>query len=114
MDKQLLIYVYTALLTFVGLLCLFAAFRKMTAKEKMTKALDRPPIRNYGNPFPFSSPRLKRGLVVEQFARFSLLFSLKTGRPKVGPFPCMLTMLKFVLAQQQYKKRNRKRLALII
>ncbi len=51
MDKQLLIYAYTALLTFVGLVCLFAAFRKMTAKEKMTKALDRPPIRNYGNPF---------------------------------------------------------------
>jgi hypothetical protein len=51
MDKQLLIYVYAALLTLVGLLCLFAAFRKMTAKEKMTKALEKPPIRNYGNPF---------------------------------------------------------------
>jgi len=51
MDKQFLIYVYAALLTFVGLLCLFAAFRKMTAKEKMTKALEKPPIRNYGNPF---------------------------------------------------------------
>jgi hypothetical protein len=23
----------------------------MTAKEKMTKALEKPPIRNYGNPF---------------------------------------------------------------
>jgi|688.fasta_scaffold1870875_2 hypothetical protein len=51
MDKQLLIYVYAALLTLVGLLCLFAAFRKMTPKEKMTKALERPPIKNYGNPF---------------------------------------------------------------
>ena len=50
MDRQLLIYVYTALLTFVGLLCLFAAFRNMTVKEKMTKSLERPPIRNYGNP----------------------------------------------------------------
>jgi hypothetical protein len=51
MDRQLLIYVYAALLTFVGLLCLFAAFRKTTAKEKMAKALERPPIKNYGNPF---------------------------------------------------------------
>jgi len=51
MDNQLLVYLYSVLLTFVGLLCLFAAFRKMTAKEKMTKALERPPIRNYGNPF---------------------------------------------------------------
>ena len=51
MDKLILIYVYAVLLTLVALLCLFAAFRKMTAKEKMTKALERPPIRNYGNPF---------------------------------------------------------------
>lgn len=51
MDRQILIYVYAALLTLVGLLCLFAAFRKMTAKEKMTKALERLPIKNYGNPF---------------------------------------------------------------
>ena len=51
MDRQILIYVYAALLTLVGLLCLFAAFRKMTVKEKMTKALERPPIKNYGNPF---------------------------------------------------------------
>jgi len=51
MDRQVLIYVYAALMTLVGLLCLFAAFRKMTAKEKMTKALERPPIKNYGNPF---------------------------------------------------------------
>jgi len=51
MDRQILIYLYAALLTLVGLLCLFAAFRKMTAKEKMTKALERPPIKNYGNPF---------------------------------------------------------------
>ena len=51
MDRKLLLYVYAALLTFVGLLCLFAAFRKMTAKEKMAKALERPPIKNYGNLF---------------------------------------------------------------
>ena len=51
MDRQILINVYAALLTLVGLLCLFTAFRKMTAKEKMTKALERPPIRNYGSPF---------------------------------------------------------------
>lgn len=51
MDRQILIYVYSASLTLVGLLCLFAAFRKITAKEKMTKALERPPIRNYANPF---------------------------------------------------------------
>jgi amino acid permease len=51
MDRQILIYLYAALLTLVGLLCLFAAFRKMTAKEKMTKTLERPLIKNYGNPF---------------------------------------------------------------
>lgn len=51
MDRQILIYVYAALLTLVGLLCLFEAFRKRTAKEKMTKALERQPIKNYGNPF---------------------------------------------------------------
>jgi len=51
MDRQPLIYVYASLLTILGLLCLFAAFRKTTAKEKMTKALERPPTKNYGNPF---------------------------------------------------------------
>lgn len=51
MDRQILIYVYAALLTLVGLLSLFAAFRKMTAKEEMTKALERPTTKNYGNPF---------------------------------------------------------------
>jgi uncharacterized membrane protein len=51
MDKQVLIYLFAALLTLIGLLCLFAAFRKVTVKEKMTKALERSTIKNYGNPF---------------------------------------------------------------
>lgn len=51
MDRQILIFVYAALLTLVGLLCLFASFRRMSAKEKMTRALERPPIKNYGNLF---------------------------------------------------------------
>lgn len=51
MDRQILLYLYAALLTLVGLLCLFVAFRKMTAKEKMIKALERPAVKNYGNPF---------------------------------------------------------------
>ena len=51
MDKPLLIYIYAASLTLIGLLCLFTAFRKMTPKERMTKTFDRAPIRNYRNPF---------------------------------------------------------------
>jgi len=51
MDKLLLVYGFSALLMIVGLFCLFAAFRKQTAKEKMIKALQPPPPKNYGNPF---------------------------------------------------------------
>jgi hypothetical protein len=51
MSKPFLVYGFSALLMLAGLLCLFAAFRKQTAKEKMVKALQPPPPRSYGNPF---------------------------------------------------------------
>ena len=51
MGKLFLIYGFSASLIVAGLLCLFAAFRKQTEKEKMIKALQPPQPRNYGNPF---------------------------------------------------------------
>lgn len=51
MSKLFLLYGYVALLILAGLLCLYAAFHKKTAKENMIKALQRPLPKNYGNPF---------------------------------------------------------------
>jgi len=51
MSKLILSYGYAALLVLIGLLCLYAAFRKKTAKDSMLKALQRPLPKNYGNPF---------------------------------------------------------------
>jgi hypothetical protein len=53
MSKLFLLYGSSALVFVAGFLCLFAAFRKKTTKEKMIKALQAPPPRNYGNPFPW-------------------------------------------------------------
>jgi len=51
MNKQLLLYVFAGLLMLAGLLSLYYAFRKQSAKEKMIKAMLPSPPRNYGNPF---------------------------------------------------------------
>jgi hypothetical protein len=51
MWKLVLTYGLASLLVLIGLLSLYAAFRKQTAKERMIKALTPPPPRNYGNPF---------------------------------------------------------------
>lgn len=51
MSRLFFVYGFSALLMLAGLLCLVAAFRKQTAKEKMIKALQPPLPKNYGNPF---------------------------------------------------------------
>jgi len=51
MSKFIILYGSAALSMLVGLLCLYTAFWKKTAKERMIKALQPPPPRNYGSSF---------------------------------------------------------------